>query len=213
MKVYCRLSPLDHQRIGRPKDSAKRAAILDAATNLFTRQPYDMVKMEDVAALAGVSKMTVYSNFRDKESLFETIIGTISDGMIETLDGPDPGPGDIGDRLVAVGSTFLRLMLGPRIAGLCHSLPGALRSNRALGPRFYNAGPGRGRAALAAMIAVAPDLEIDDAAQAADDLMSLWESGLCAKIAFGVAEALSEEEIQRRVRRGTDIFLKAYGLK
>ncbi|MFL5280610.1 MAG: TetR/AcrR family transcriptional regulator, partial [Rhodopila sp.] len=61
-------------RPGRPKDSAKHAAILAAAKQLFARQPFEQVTMEAVAAQAAVSKMTVYSHFRDKETLFEAIV-------------------------------------------------------------------------------------------------------------------------------------------
>ena len=61
-------------RPGRPEDIAKREAIIKAAHALFASQPFDLVTMEAVAARAGVSKMTVYSHFRDKETLFETIV-------------------------------------------------------------------------------------------------------------------------------------------
>ncbi len=55
---------------GRPKDLAKRAAILDAAKQMFTQHGFDGVSMDQIAAAAGVSKLTVYSHFGDKEALF-----------------------------------------------------------------------------------------------------------------------------------------------
>ena len=59
---------------GRPKDLGKRAAILDVAKRLFSQNGFDGVSMDQIAAEAGVSKLTVYSHFGDKESLFSSAI-------------------------------------------------------------------------------------------------------------------------------------------
>src|SRR5476649_1016126 len=59
---------------GRPKDLAKRQAILDAAKILFLTKGYASTSMDAVAAEAGVSKLTVYSHFNDKETLFSSAV-------------------------------------------------------------------------------------------------------------------------------------------
>lgn len=199
-------------RPGRPKDTAKREAIVTAARSLFASQPFDLVTMEAVAGQAGVSKMTVYSHFHDKETLFETIVAATADQMMAALSAPDRDDA-LRERLIAVGIGFLNVILGSDICKMSHTLPGALRANRALAERFYAAGPGRVRAALAAMIAAAAErgeLVVDDAERAADDLVSLWEGSMPAKIAFGLAELSVPKEIRRRALRGTEVFLRAY---
>ena len=204
-------APASH-RIGRPKDSAKRHAILTAARGLFASQPFDLVTMEAVAAQAGVSKMTVYSHFYDKETLFETIVAQTADLMIGSLSAPRPGD-SLRDQFIAMGTAFLDVLLGTDLCKTRHSFPSALRANRALAERFYAAGPGRVRSALGAMIAAAAErgeLLVDDAACAAEDLVSLWEGSMPAKIAFGVTGLSTPEEIRRRAIRGTDVFLRAY---
>ena len=55
---------------GRPKDLGKRAAILETAKEMFIEQGFNGVSMDGIAAGAGVSKLTVYSHFGDKETLF-----------------------------------------------------------------------------------------------------------------------------------------------
>ena len=198
-------------RSGRPKDSAKHQAIITAARSLFASQPFDLVTMEAVAVQAGVSKMTVYSHFHDKETLFETIVAATADQMIAALSAPQQDDA-LRERLIAVGIGFLNVILG-EICKMAHTLPGALRADRKLAERFYAAGPGRVRGALAAMIAAAAqrgELAVDDAERAADDLVSLWEGGMPARIAFGLAELTTPEEIRRRARRGTEVFLRAY---
>ncbi|MDB5404446.1 MAG: bacterial regulatory s, lacI family protein [Rhodopila sp.] len=204
-------SPAAH-RSGRPKDSAKREAIIMAARGLFTSQPFDLVTMEGIAAQAGVSKMTVYSHFNDKETLFETIVAATSDELVGALSASERDEG-LRERLIAIGTSLLDVILGSDICKMSHSLPGALRANRALADRFYAAGPGRVRAALAVIIGAAADrgeLAVDDPDRAADDLVSLWEGSMPAKIAFGLAELSTPEEIRRRALRGTEVFLRAY---
>jgi TetR/AcrR family transcriptional repressor of mexJK operon len=199
-------------RSGRPKDNAKRGSIIAAARSLFASQPFDLVTMEAVASQAGVSKMTVYSHFHDKETLFETIVFATSEDMIGALKAPGQ-EGGLRECLIAVGNAFLGVILGSDICKMAHTLPGALRANRALADRFYAAGPGRVRGALAAMIAAAVErgeLTVDDPANAADDLVSLWEGSMPAKIAFGLSDLSTKEEISKRALRGTEVFLRAY---
>ena len=199
-------------RSGRPKDIAKREAIIKAARSLFASQPFDLVTMEAVAMRAGVSKMTVYSHFNDKETLFETIVAATADQMVSALSAPEHD-GGLRDRLIVVGRAFLSVILGSDICTMAHTLPAALRANRELADRFYAAGPGRVRAALAGMIGAAVErgeLAVDDPDRAADDLVSLWEGSVPARIAFGLAELSTPEEIYQRARRGTDVFLRAY---
>lgn len=58
----------------RPAKSAKRAAILNAATDLFLTTGFDQTSVDAVAAAANVSKTTVYAHFGDKLSLFEAVV-------------------------------------------------------------------------------------------------------------------------------------------
>jgi TetR/AcrR family transcriptional regulator, mexJK operon transcriptional repressor len=75
--------------IGRPCAPGNAGGWNAAIRCLFASQPFDLVTME--AAQASVSKMTVYSHFHDKETLFETIVAATSDFMIGALSAPDQG--------------------------------------------------------------------------------------------------------------------------
>src|SRR5436305_15065188 len=57
------------------RSGRKRRAIIDAATRLFLDGGgYRGTSMDEIAALSGVSKQTVYKHFTDKEALFRAIV-------------------------------------------------------------------------------------------------------------------------------------------
>ena len=58
------------QNSGRPKDLEKRQRILEAAKNIFLKQGYHHAVMNQIAQMAGVTKLTVYNHFQDKANLF-----------------------------------------------------------------------------------------------------------------------------------------------
>ncbi|HSN84097.1 MAG TPA: TetR/AcrR family transcriptional regulator [Polyangiales bacterium] len=59
--------------------SAKRQAILDAATTAFRDEGFDCTSMDRIAELAGASKRTVYNHFESKEALFQAVVGRLFD--------------------------------------------------------------------------------------------------------------------------------------
>lgn len=60
--------------VGRPKDLEKRKQILEAAKALFLLHGYHGSSMNQIAKTAGVTKLTVYNHFQDKENLFTCAI-------------------------------------------------------------------------------------------------------------------------------------------
>ena len=55
-------------------DPSRGQRILDAAARLFGQRHYHEVRVEDIAAKAGVSKGAVYQHFKDKEDLYVALI-------------------------------------------------------------------------------------------------------------------------------------------
>ena len=68
--------------LGRPKDPAKRAAILASAKQLFAEHGFDGVSMDQIAQAAGVSKLTVYSHFGDKETLVGDVVHRVCESLM-----------------------------------------------------------------------------------------------------------------------------------
>lgn len=61
-------------KVGRPKDLEKHQHILAAAKALFLMHGYHGSSMNQIAKVAGVTKLTVYNHFQDKENLFISAI-------------------------------------------------------------------------------------------------------------------------------------------
>jgi AcrR family transcriptional regulator len=77
-------------------DDNKRRQILASAAEMFASQPYHKVRLDDVAAAAGVGKGTLYVYFNSKEDLYFTIIygalGKILGRLRSQLSNDHEGP-------------------------------------------------------------------------------------------------------------------------
>jgi AcrR family transcriptional regulator len=57
----------------RLRDENKRKLIVQTAAKLFSEQPFNKVRLDDVAEAAGVGKGTVYIYFKNKEELYYSL--------------------------------------------------------------------------------------------------------------------------------------------
>ena len=65
---------------------SKKAAIFDAAMDIFMEKGYEETRIIDIARKAGIGKGTVYEYFSSKEELFfEMLCGRMSDHMQEIV--------------------------------------------------------------------------------------------------------------------------------
>ena len=134
------------------RSARKHRAILEAATTVFLRNGYLGTSMDEIAALAGVSKQTVYKHFADKERLFVEIVtntvNEISDPVYEeVLNLADTG--DIEADLRDLARRLLKGVMQPRLLQLRRLVIGEASRFPALGQTFYERGPGRTITALA----------------------------------------------------------------
>jgi AcrR family transcriptional regulator len=73
-------------RIMQRPDEKKRQLIAEAAARLFATRPFHKVKLDDVAAEAGVGKGTLYVYFKSKEDLYFWLIYDAFSQVIEQLE-------------------------------------------------------------------------------------------------------------------------------
>ena len=198
---------------GRPKDLAKRASILAAAKRLFLEQGYQGVSMDQIAAAAGVSKLTVYSHFGEKESLFSA---AITDKCQEVL--PDdlfvrPPEGPLDEQLRAIGHAFFRLITSEEAISMHRMMNTPGTTENTLRELFWNAGPRRVQEVFAQFLQARIDqgqLRIDDTALASSQFFSLLKGELHPMMACGLCTQPTPAEVARHIDATVEFFLRAY---
>ncbi len=205
-------SPL-RERAGRPKDAHKRAQIVAAARELFFANGLDATAIEDIAAAAQVSKVTIYGHFGDKETLMEAVIRAEAAEIEQGLIRPRARGVPLAETLDGLGIALLEFLIAPAMEACDRLLAVEAARHPALARRFYDAGPGyvhRQLATVLAEAAAAGHLRPDDPARAAEDLIGLWKGMLEVERRFGIRPPWSAAQLAARVRRGTALFLRAH---
>jgi TetR/AcrR family transcriptional regulator, mexJK operon transcriptional repressor len=200
------------------RSSRKRRAILQAATKAFLQQGYRGTSMDDIAALAGVSKQTVYKHFADKKRLFsEIVLGTVTEASDpvhnEVLKLTDSG--DVEADLRDLARRQVATVMQPHLLQLRRLVIAEVGRFPELGRTFYEQGPERTIAALAEAferLAERGELQVDDPLLAAAHFNWLIMSApMNRAMLLGHDEAPAPAELDRYVNSAVRVFLAAYG--
>jgi TetR/AcrR family transcriptional repressor of mexJK operon len=196
----------------------KHRAILEAATTGFLQTGYLGTSMDQVAALAGVSKQTVYKHFADKEHLFtEIVTRTVDEAGEPTADEVMHlrDSGNVEADLRDLARRLLTRVIQPRLLQLRRLVIGEAGRFPELGRVFYERGPGRTLAALSEAFVQLADrglLDIDDPTLAAEHFNWLVMSTPLNRAMFsGRDDPLSPKELERFAKHGVGVFMARYG--
>jgi AcrR family transcriptional regulator len=83
---------------------AAREFMLDAAYTALARRPWSAVRMVDLAAVAGVSRQTLYNEFGSKDGLARALVRREADGYLAGVERALATPADPRDRLAATAA-------------------------------------------------------------------------------------------------------------
>jgi AcrR family transcriptional regulator len=195
----------------------KRRAIVTAAATVFLRKGYLGTSMDEVAALASVSKQTVYKHFAHKERLFAEIVAAtveeVSDPVHEIVLHLDES-GDLESGLRDLARRQLAMVMQPRLLQLRRLVIGEAARFPELGRTFYERGPERTIDALAGVfeqLAQRGALDVDDPRLAAAHFNWLVMSiPLNQAMLRGSDEPASPEELNHYADAGVHAFVRAY---
>lgn len=200
------------------RSARARAAILDAATAVFLDKGYKGTSMDEVAAVAAVSKQTVYKNFTDKKSLFTEIIHRGLDRIDDLFRDVTAALADTDDLekdLGALARQFLANLTQPRLLKLRRLVIAEADRFPELGRSYYERGPEHVHALLAAGFSGLAErglLKVDDPLLAANHFTWLVTSIPVNRVMFcGSAETFTEAELDRYADAAVKVFLAAYG--
>jgi TetR/AcrR family transcriptional repressor of mexJK operon len=198
---------------GRPKDLAKRQAILEAAKILFLGHGYANTSMDAVATEAGVSKLTVYSHFNDKETLFSAAVVAKCEEQLPPLFFELPEGIAVENVLLNIARGFHQLINSDESVNL-HRLIMALGSQDPnLSLIFFEAGPQRmvqGMERLLTRIHETGALSIDLPRNAAEHFFCLIKGAGNFRLLYGCGEPLSEEAAESHIEEVVALFMRAY---
>lgn len=207
--------------LGRPKDSAKRAAILRVARQMFFEQGLDAVTIEGVAAAAKVSRMTVYGHFCSKETLFKEVITQEGLQVGRALSrfsgcGMETGATDIASLrkdLVDFGIDLTNFLSSPEIRVWNRLMSAGAPSHPELAKAFLEAGPRAVMLMVAERLkrcAEARTLTKLDPLKAAGQFIGMLRSIESAAVSWGLAPQPSRDDVEQHVRDCVDTFLRAF---
>lgn len=197
---------------GRPKDLEKRSAMLDAAKVLFLRHGFEGTSMDAIAQRAGVSKLTVYSHFKNKDGLFrEVVLAKCRDHAPfamcrETCTG-------LRETLRFFAFNILDLVFSDEAVQLYRVIMAEARHNAKLGRLFYEVGPEPTVRHFESLLREWSDcslLQVDDVHRAATEFFCLLKGEHHLRLLIGVAAAPSGDVLEKHVTRCVDAFLQLY---
>ena len=188
-------------RRGRIKSDAKRAAILQGAKAVFLASGFGGANMDEVAARAGVSKMTVYRHFGSKEDLFAGVITELGNMIVaEDLERifaerPEEALRRFARKMIDIVFDPETIELHRIVVAECHRFP-------KLGQFFYASGPQVCIDVLARYLKrnrSNPRFRIIDPVRTAEEFLELLRGYAHLRVLLHVGQALSPREAEARI--------------
>lgn len=199
------------------RSERKRGAVLEAATSLFLAKGYDGTTMDEVAALAAVSKPTLYRYFADKEQLYAAIVAATTDNIdgllrlvadeLAASDDPREGLGRLADK-------FLAALMQPNLLRLRRLVIANAERFPEVGQGWFSGGFERVLETLSAAFqryAAKGRLRIDDPLMAANHFAGLLLWIPLNRAMFSGKCDSDPAELVRYAQAGVDAFLRGYG--
>lgn len=213
-RVSLRRTMTQKPKRGRPVDACKRDKILQTASTLFMEQGFDCTHMDHIAKEAGVSKLTLYSRFPDKHSLFIEVMMAkarcyVPDELFDVFDNQHPR-----QAIITVATALYDLILSEDAIALYRTMICAAQDNPKLTNQFYDHGPCRLRDLLSDKLRHLNDcgiLVIPDAALATDFFIALFKgTDIYTKRLLNIGKKPTKKEIKNHIEQIADFFLRAY---
>lgn len=193
----------------------KRQAVMAAARSLFARYGFDRTTMDAVANCAGVSKVTVYAYFADKDSLFRAALEASSQEMADRWARLPDSQGSLQQCLGAAAIGILDAedapMPPPPAGGASrpHRTPASPGFADALRLRRFRAYDGAMQAVLRHAVSEGA-LAIEDVAGASAQFFGLVMGGMNTPAGSGQAQGMPVQARDAYVLSCVALFMRGY---
>jgi TetR/AcrR family transcriptional repressor of mexJK operon len=179
----------------------KRAAILKGAKAVFLKHGFGDASMDEVAAAAGVSKMTVYRHFGSKEDLFAGVITELCQRIVaedlEEIFSREPR-----EALRAFARKMTDIVFARDTAELHRIVIAESRRFPKLGLLFYETGPQACIDALRDYLVCHKGdrrFKVKDPRRSAEEFLELLRGYSHLKMLLGIEKAPSARDIDARI--------------
>jgi TetR/AcrR family transcriptional repressor of mexJK operon len=199
---------------GQPRNR-KTEQLMQGARKVFMERGFEGASVDEIARAAGASKATLYSYFPDKRQLFTAVMqaGCRHQGVSLGRQSPDE-PIEVALRRVA--GEFGSFVLSPGALEMFRTCIAEAGRFPELGQAFYEAGPGRARAQLVALLDEAVErgeLAIEDTGLAADQFAALAKARVFLATLLGKTIDRDDPELVRVADEAVATFLARYAVK
>lgn len=195
----------------------KSDEVLGAARRIFLKRGFEAATVDEIAAEAGVSKATVYSNFHDKESLLAAMIDRVtseSATILAAVAKQRDDEGTVEARLRRMGGALARGVLDPdilRLRRLAVSTATAFPESSTL---YWQRGPAAAISMLETRLSAMVDrgeLEITDVAATSAQFAYALLGPLQDRAMFEVSFTPDSAEIDRYLDNAIRQLMLAFG--
>jgi AcrR family transcriptional regulator len=198
---------------GRPKDESKASAILEAATKQFIVGGMARTTMQDIATMAGVSKITVYNNFGTKEELFQRVIQNkctkyMSDDMLKKALSQTAYEG-----LCTLGMAFVGIIYDDGALAMHRTVMAQSVCDPELAQLFYRNGPERVFSLMNVYlkhIEGEGDCSFDNIQRASEVFISLFTGDTYMKALLEIESKPGQERLETFTRENVDFFFRIF---
>jgi AcrR family transcriptional regulator len=190
-----------------------RARILDAATDAFLENGYEITSTADIAKRAKVSKRELYAYFQDKQDILAAVIKELQSRIQSQANANWSSSGDVREVLTKAGTEISRLINSERFGKLFRIVAAESFRDPVSSRNFYLLGPAMGRKNTAAFLKRHMDagsLRCADPLQAADDFLDMLVSSRYLT-AVVLGQLRSFPKLHVHVEHTVDLFLAYYG--
>lgn len=207
-------STASNARPGRPPDPAKQRAILDAARSLLFQGGPGELSMEAVARRAGVSKVTIYARYANREALLDAVIGDQANNLMDSLNLQPEDASSARKALCSFGQQLLSFVLGEEHQGFLRLVLASPASSQAILARIYRSGPEATHAQLEHWMTRADAaglLRIPDPPQSTELLIGMLLGLELIRLLYGQPAKFTGESLETHVEQVVDRFLSLHG--
>lgn len=193
------------------RSTHKRKSIVDGARREFLKNGFGGASVDAVAEAAAVAKMTVYRHFKNKQALFEGVIGELCERIVGadvTLDPNLP----VREALAKFAWMTIETVYNPDTVELQRIVVAEIKRFPELGRLFYKTGPEVCVKALERYLIANrsnSDLHFTNARFAAEEFIELLRGYTHLRVLLGMEKTPSRSVMARRVAAAVNHVLRS----